>query len=45
MESWFRENMPFLIESYGIDANSIAENIDATTANVGFGFSAGYDPK
>jgi hypothetical protein len=45
MESWFRENMPFLIESYGIDATSIAENIDATTASVGFGFSAGYDPK
>ena len=47
MESWFRENIPFLIESLGIDVDAVnfGYNPDATTAATPLGFVITYDAK
>ena len=47
MESWFRNNIPYAIESYGInvDADDFGYNPDAPTSDVPLGFTATYDPK
>jgi len=47
MESWFRENIPFTIESLGIDvdANDFGYNPDAPTAANPMGFIIAYDAK
>ena len=47
MDAWFRENMPFNIEQYGIDveADDFPYDPDATTAPAAMGFTVGYDPK
>ena len=50
METWLRENMPFVVERYGInlDSENARNNgffVDATTGvNVPIGFTLGYDP-
>ena len=48
MEHWFRENIPFAIEAYGInvDAESFAYNPDSPLdINNPMGFHVGYDAK
>ena len=52
METWLRDNIPFQIEQFGIDADSLADGgspfvypVDATTSSASFGFTMGYDPK
>jgi|DEB0MinimDraft_6_1074348.scaffolds.fasta_scaffold00021_30 hypothetical protein len=48
MNHWFRENIPFEIERYGInvDAHEFPYYPDApTNTNVPMGFIVGYDPK
>lgn len=45
MESWFRENMPYQIEEYGINLEETNIELDAPTSDVPFGFTSGYDPK
>jgi hypothetical protein len=50
METWLRENIPFVVEQYGInldsdDARNNGFFLDATTGvNVPLGFTLGYDP-
>jgi len=50
LESWLRENMPFVVERFGINLdspNAIANGyyVDASTqVNVPLGFTVGYDP-
>ena len=47
MESWFRDNIPFRIEDYGIDidAEDFPYNADSTIAAAPMGFAVTYDPK
>jgi len=45
MESWFREHIPFQLESYGINLNETILELDAPTSSTPFGFTSGYDPK
>jgi len=45
MESWFRENIPFQLETYGINLEETTLILDAPTATLPFGFTSGYDPK
>ena len=47
MESWFRDNMPFRIEDFGvdIDAEDFPYNADSTVAPAPMGFIVTYDPK
>ena len=51
LQTWLRDNMPFVLEQYGIDLGSdlAQENgfyTDATTGtSVPLGFTIGYDPK
>ena len=47
MEAWFRDNMPFRIEDYGIDvdATNFPYNPDSTVAAAPLGFTITYDPK
>jgi len=50
METWLRDNIPFVVEQYGInldsdDARNNGFFLDATTGvNVPLGFTLGYDP-
>ena len=50
METWLRDNIPFQIEQFGIDVDSLDDGgyvypVDATTGASAFGFTTGYDPK
>tara|TARA_R110002012_G_scaffold5799_4_gene26905 strand:+ start:2458 stop:8340 length:5883 start_codon:yes stop_codon:yes gene_type:complete len=45
MESWFRENMPYQVEQYGINLEDTNIQLDAPTSDTPFGFTSGYDPK
>jgi hypothetical protein len=47
MEGWFRDNIPFRIEEYGIDvdADDFPFNPDSTVAAAPMGFTITYDPK
>ena len=45
MESWFRENMPYQVEQYGINLEIANVQLDAPTSDTPFGFTSGYDPK
>ena len=47
MDSWLRNNIPYEIETYGInvDADDFAYNPDSPVNSVPFGFTAAYDPK
>lgn len=46
MESWFRENMPFKIEDYGVDVDGddFNYNPDSTVAAAPMGYTVTYDP-
>ena len=45
METWFRENMPYQIETLGVNLEQTTLALDAPTDDVAFGFTCGYDPK
>ena len=42
LDAWGRENIPFVLENYGINLDGLDFNLDAPTGN--FGFITTYDP-
>ena len=47
MEGWFRENIPFQIEKFGVDVDgdNFAYNPDSTVSAAPMGFAVTYDPQ
>ena len=45
METWLRDNMPYQMETLGINLEQTAIITDAPTNDLAFGFTCGYDPK
>lgn len=45
METWLRDNMPYQMETLGVNLEQTTIVTDAPTNDIPFGFTCGYDPK